>query len=30
VLDDGRTYVAIFQWSEKDQATAEFIRNRMK
>lgn len=30
VLDDGRTYVAIFQWSEKDQATSEFIRNRMR
>jgi len=30
VLDDGRTYVAIFQWSEKDQATSELIRNRMK
>jgi hypothetical protein len=30
VLDDGRTYVAIFQWSEKDQSTAEFVRNRMK
>ena len=30
VLDDGRTYVAIFQWSEKDQSTSEFIRNRMK
>ena len=30
ILDDGRTYVAIFQWSEKDQSTSEFIRNRMK
>ena len=30
VLDDGRTYVAIFQWSEKDQATSELIRNRMR
>ena len=30
VLDDGRTYVAVFQWSEKDQATSEFIRKRMK
>jgi hypothetical protein len=30
VLDDGRTYVAIFQWSEKDQATSELIRGRMR
>lgn len=30
VRDDGRFYTATFQWSEKDQATAEFIRNRMK
>jgi len=28
--DDGKLYVAVYQWSEKDQATAEFIRNRMK
>jgi hypothetical protein len=30
VLDDGRTYVAVFQWSDKDQTASEFIRNRMK
>ena len=30
VVDDGRTYVAIFQWSERDQATSEFIRSRMR
>jgi hypothetical protein len=30
VRDDGRFYTATFQWSEKDQSTAEFIRNRMK
>jgi len=30
VLDDGRTYVAIFQWSEKDQSTSELMRNRMR
>ena len=30
VADDGRTYVAIFQWSERDQATSEFIRGRMR
>ncbi len=28
--DDGRFYVAVYQWSEKDQSTAEFIRNRMR
>lgn len=28
--DDGRFYVAVYQWSEKDQATSEFIRNRMR
>ena len=28
--NDGRTYVAVFQWSEQDQATSEFIRNRMR
>lgn len=28
--DDGRFYLAVYQWSEKDQNTAEFIRNRMK
>lgn len=30
VLDNGRTYVAVFQWSEKDQTASEFLRNRMK
>lgn len=30
VKDDGRTYVAVYQWSDKDQVTADFIRNRMK
>ena len=30
VRDDGRFYTATFQWSEKDQSTAEFIRSRMK
>lgn len=30
VINDGRTYVAVYQWSEKDQATSEFIRGRMK
>ena len=29
-VGDGKIYVAIYQWSEKDQATSEFIRNRMK
>lgn len=27
---DGKIYIAIYQWSEKDQATSEFIRNRMR
>ena len=30
IKDDGRTYVAVYQWSDRDQATADFIRNRMK
>jgi len=30
VVGDGKIYVAVYQWSEKDQATSEFIRNRMK
>ena len=30
VINDGRHYVAVYQWSEKDQATSEFIRGRMK
>ena len=29
-VDDGRTYVAVYQWSERDQATSEFIRGRMR
>ena len=28
--NDGKTYVAVYVWSEKDQATSEFIRNRMQ
>lgn len=28
--NDGRTYVAVFQWSEQDQGTSEFIRSRMR
>ena len=30
VQDDGRTYVAVYQWSDRDQSAAEFIRSRMK
>ena len=30
VVQDGKTYVAVYQWSEKDQATSEFIRGRMR
>ena len=30
VQDDGRTYVAIYQWSDRDQSAADFIRSRMK
>jgi hypothetical protein len=30
VINDGRNYVAVYQWSEKDQATSEFIRGRMR
>lgn len=30
IKDDGRTYVAVYQWSDRDQATADLIRNRMK
>jgi len=30
LLNDGKIYVAVYQWSEQDQNTAEFIRNRMK
>ena len=29
VRNDGRTYVAVYQWSEKDQGTANEIRRRM-
>jgi hypothetical protein len=28
--NDGKTYVVVYVWSEKDQATSEFIRNRMQ
>lgn len=28
-VDDGKTYVAVYEWSENQQATAEFIRDRM-
>lgn len=30
VVGDGKIYVAVYQWSDRDQATAEFIRNRMR
>ena len=30
VVGDGKIYVAVYQWSEKDQGTSEFIRNRMR
>lgn len=30
VVNDGKIYVAIYQWSEKDQATSEFIRGKMR
>jgi hypothetical protein len=29
IRNDGKTYVAIYQWSEKDQKTAVEIRNKM-
>ena len=29
VRNDGRTYVAVYQWSEKDQGTANEIRRKM-
>ena len=29
VSSDGKTYFAVYTWSEKDQKTAEYIRNRM-
>jgi len=28
--DDGKTYVAVYQWSEKDAATADQMRKRMQ
>jgi len=30
IQGDGKIYVAIYQWSEKDQATSEFIRGKMR
>lgn len=30
VRQDGKLYVAVYQWSEKDQDTSEFIRSRMR
>jgi len=30
VVGDGKIYVAVYQWSEKDQATSEFIRGKMR
>lgn len=30
VINDGKTYVAVYQWSEKDQATSELIRGKMR
>lgn len=28
--NDGKTYVAVYVWSDKDQVTSEYIRNRMR
>jgi hypothetical protein len=28
--DDGKTYVAVYQWSEKDNAAADNVRKRMQ
>ena len=28
--NDGKVYVAVYVWSDKDQATSEYIRNRMQ
>lgn len=28
--NEGRVYVAVYVWSDKDQATSDFIRNRMQ
>jgi hypothetical protein len=30
VVGDGKIYVAVYQWSEKDQGTSEFIRGKMR
>lgn len=30
VLDGGKQYVAVYQWSKKDQASASYIRSLMK
>lgn len=30
VIQDGRVYVAVYQWSPRDQATAESIRQQMR
>lgn len=30
VVQDGRYYVAVYQWSPRDQDTAEFVRQRMR
>lgn len=30
VIQDGRVYVAVYQWSVQDQDTSEYIRNRMR
>lgn len=29
-MQDGRFYVAVYQWSEKDQGVADMMRNRMR
>ena len=28
--NNGKTYIAVYQWSDKDQSAAESIRDRMK
>jgi hypothetical protein len=28
--NDGKVYVAVYVWSDKDQATSDYIRNRMQ
>jgi len=30
IVGDGKIYMAVYQWSEKDQATSEFIRGKMR